>query len=107
MKEFGEVALSTVFSILGELFSHSGIREVAQEWMGKRISFLKKMDNFPEVRYNMSFPEVRYNMSSIWEVLEWVLPLNVVSYIFVLNYTRRCMPVSNVHILNQIIFFYF
>jgi len=96
MKEFSEVALSIVFSIFGELHSHSGIREVVQEWLRKRILFLKIIDNFPEARYNMS---------SIREVLEWVLPFNVVSYIFVLNYTRKCMPVSNVHILNQIFFF--
>jgi len=96
LKEFSDVAWSIVFSIIGELFSHSGIREVAQEWLRKNISFLKKLD---------SFPEVRYNMSSIRQVLEWVLPINVVSYLFVLNQTRRCMPVSNVDIINQIIFF--
>merc|ERR1719427_2632245 len=40
VKKLTDVFLSIALTIIGELYSHSGLREVGQNWLGKRISFI-------------------------------------------------------------------
>merc|ERR1719419_14259 len=96
VKSLGSLLLSIAFSITGEIWSHSGIREVGQKWAGKRIWFLSEDD---------AFPEVIWSISSIRQVVEWIIPFTVLSNFFALNSLNSCIPIVDKDIVNQIRFF--
>merc|ERR1719419_433145 len=93
VRSLGSLLMSIAFSIISEIWSHSGIREVGQKWAGKRIWFLPEDD---------AFPEVIWGISSIRQVLEWFIPFSVFSNFFVLNSLISCIPVIDRDIINQI-----
>jgi len=93
VRGLGSLLMSIAFSIAGEIWSHSGIREIGLKWAGKWIWFISGED---------AFPDVIWSISSIRQVLEWIIPFSVLSYFFVLNTLNSCIPVIDDHITNQI-----
>jgi len=96
LKTLDELLFNIGFSIFGEVCSHSGIREVAEKWLGQWILFVGKMN---------SFPEVRSGISSTRQVCQIVLPAGTLSFLVVVNLGRNCAAVYELGIINQIIFF--
>jgi len=96
LKTLNELLLNIAFSIFGEVCTHSGIREVAEKWLGQWILLVSKMN---------SFPEVRWGISSIRQVCEIVAPASTLSLLVVFNVARNCASVYEASIINQIIFF--
>jgi len=96
VRRLDSLLMSIAFSIAGEIWSHSGIREVGWKWAGKRIWFLSEDD---------AFPAVIWGISSIRLVLEWIIPLTVLSNFFVINSLNSCIPIIEEDITNQIRFF--
>jgi len=96
VRSLDSLLMSIAFSISGEIWSHSGIREIGMKWAGKRIWFLSEDD---------AFPDVIWSISSIRQVFEWIIPFTVLSHFFVLNSVNSCIPVADDDIMNQIRFF--
>jgi len=96
IRSLGSLFMSIAFSIAGEMWSHSGIREIGQKWAGKRIWFISEED---------AFPDVIWSMSSIRQIIEWMIPFTVFSNFFLTNSLISCIPVVDNDIKNQIRFF--
>jgi len=82
VKKLSEVLLNMALSLIGELHSHSGLREVGEKWLGKRIWFIDE-----EVR----IPEVRWCMNSMRQIFEWVTPVCALNFLFIYNFIG-CYP---------------
>jgi len=91
-----DVILNSVFSILGEIWTHSGIREMGGEYLELYTgSTLLKSD----------FPEIRHIFSSIRAVLEWVIPAITFSILSLLELRRDYVVVPDDNVVIQLLFF--
>jgi len=91
-----DLLLNIGFSILGEMYSRGGIRDIVKKCLGQRIWFIKQVDDFPEVIWAIS---------SIRQILELVVPATIITNPFVYDTLRKCQPVYDVSLWNQILFF--
>jgi len=96
LKTLGELLENIAFSILGEIWTHSGLHEVGQKWVGQRVWFINEVN---------TFPEIRGGISSIRQILEFVCPLDYLFCVFTLNMLRDCIPLNDNVVDLQINFF--
>jgi len=95
VKELTEILLSIVFTVLGEIWSHSGIRKVGQKWLGQRIWFINEEHDL----------HVFMGISSIRQILEFVIPFGALGNLYTVNMLRSCIPIADIDVYNQITFF--
>jgi len=93
--ELQSVLLNILFSILGELWTHTGIREALEDSFDQRVDF---------IQLRSSFPEIRTIFSSIRHILEWVLPAITLGVLFFMEQYRDYIPVTDDIIRNHLRF---
>jgi len=91
-----DVILNAVFSILGEIWTHSGLREVGEDCLVRNMGCTALKPNFPQIRHIFC---------SFRKVLEWVLPAISLCILCLLELRRDYLVVRDDEILIQLLFF--
>jgi len=90
-----DVIANAGLSILGEIWTHSGIREVGEKWLELKMGCILLKSDFP----------VRQMFASFRMVLEWVLPAISFSILCLLELRRDYLVVPDDDIVIQLQFF--
>jgi len=91
-----DVILNAIFSILGEIWTHTGIREVGENWLKRNVGC---------INLKSDFPEIRDIFSSIRAILEWVIPAISLSVLCLLELRRDYVAVPEDDFVIQLLFF--
>jgi len=90
-----DVLLNAFFSVIGEIWTHTGMREAGIEWFSREVGLVKQSD----------FPEMRVFFGSIRNILEWAVPAITSSILCLLELRREYMIVPEDETVIQIYFF--
>jgi len=93
---FQNVIWNSVFSVLGEIWTHTGIREAIENWIYRNMDLMN---------WKSDWPEIRLYFGSIRGILEWVLPAINFSILSFLEWRRDYIVVPKDNIINQQMFF--
>merc|ERR1719419_1777989 len=93
---FRDVFLNAFFSVLGEVWTHTGIREA----LGNR---LERKWGFKGLKSD--FPQIRNIYGSIRNILEWVIPTVGCSILCFIELRRDYIMVPENEINTQVYFF--
>lgn len=91
-----EVLFNALFSILSEIWIHSGVHEPVAQYLDNRFGFLNLAYKFPKLR--MCFNSIR-------AIIEWVVPSVQLVGIYLIDWSRDYVPVIDDDHLNQLYFF--
>jgi len=91
-----DVFLNSVCSVLGEIWTHSGIRDRGEELWDSNVSILS---------LKPAFPQIRDSFSSIRAILEWVIPALTLIVISFLELCRDYIAVTDDDFRSQLYFF--
>jgi len=93
---FRDVILNAFFSVLGEIWTHSGIREALGNRLERRWGFRGLKSDFPQIRKIYG---------SIRNILEWVIPTVGFSTLCFIELRRDYIIVPEDEIVTQVYFF--
>jgi len=93
---FWGLLLNSVFSIVAEVWAHTGTHELAEEWLDRKFSCN---------HFRCQFPEIRQCLSSVRSILEWCIPAEQFVAINLLEWCRDYVAVSDDNELNELYFF--
>jgi len=93
---FRDVFLNSLFSVLGEIWTHTGIREALGNKLERRWGFKGLKSNFPQIRNSYG---------SIRNILEWVIPTVGCSTLCFIELRRDYIMVPEDEINTQVYFF--
>jgi len=91
-----DVILNAIFSILGEIWTHTGIHKVCEDWLDRHLGC---------INLKSDFPEIRDIFSSIRAVLEWVIPAISLGVLCLLELRRDYVAVPKDDFVIQLLFF--
>jgi len=94
--KFQDVCLNILFSVLGEIWTHTGIRDALEDWFDTKLRF---------IQLKSDFPEIRTIFSSVRCMIEWALPAMTLFIVCLLELYRDYIPVTDDDIRNQLHFF--
>jgi len=80
---FSDLAWNVAFSVIGEIYCHSGIYQRLQTYLENRIAVIDLKDYFPEVETDFS---------AIRAILEYVVPTFLITNVYLAEASRQYIP---------------
>jgi hypothetical protein len=93
---YEDVLLNSIFSIVAEVWAHTGIHELVEVWLDRK---------FQCFNLKCQFPEIRLCLSSVRAIMEWVIPVVHFFGINLLEWCRDYIAVPDDDELSELYFF--
>jgi len=91
-----DVLFNSLFSIVSEIWIHSGIHEPVAQYLDNRFGFLS---------LGYKFPKLRECFNAIRAIMEWVVPTVQLVGIYLIDWSRDYINVNTDDLLSELYFF--